>query len=86
MTHVKLIADLEDVARRVTDRWYVTTGHTAVGPVNLDLIARGVEAGKVPLTEAFVRHEAWRVWRPLKELVEHVATDDIADIGRPSTP
>jgi hypothetical protein len=86
MMHVKLIADLEDVARRAADRWYVSTGNVAVGPVNLDLIARGVEAGKVPIADAFVRHEQWRVWRPLRELVERDTTDDIADVGRPSTP
>ncbi|MFT3766837.1 MAG: GYF domain-containing protein [Minicystis sp.] len=81
-----------DVARRSADRWYVTTGHKAIGPVNLDLIARGVEAGKVPL-EAFVRHEGWKVWRPLAELAEIIddegarpSTDDISELGRPSTP
>jgi len=92
MNSVKMLADVLDVARRSADRWYVTTGNKAVGPVNLDLIARGVEAGKVPLG-AFVRHEAWKVWRPLSELAEIVAdepqresTDDIAELGRPSTP
>lgn len=94
MHQVKLLADVVDVARRSADRWYVTTGHAAVGPVKLDLIARGVEAGKVPV-EAFVRHEAWKVWRPLSELAEIVSpdadaaresTDDIHDVGRPSTP
>jgi hypothetical protein len=70
----------------------VTTGHTAVGPVNLDLIARGVEAGKVPV-EAFVRHEQWKVWRPLAELAEIVddegqrpSTDDISEGARPTLP
>lgn len=91
MQNVKLLADLVDVARRAEDRWYVTIGHAAVGPVNLDLLARGVEAGKVPL-EAFVRHEQWKVWRPLSELAvidggaAHGSTDDVADPGRPSTP
>jgi hypothetical protein len=56
-----------DLARRAADRWYVSVGHAAVGPVNLDLLARGVEAGKVPLG-AFVRHEQWKVWIPLCEL------------------
>src|SRR5262249_61584596 len=64
MQQVKMLADVVDVARQAEDRWYVTIGHAAVGPVNLDLIARGVEAGKVPLG-AFVRHEQWTVWRPL---------------------
>jgi hypothetical protein len=97
MRNVKILTDVMDVARRAADRWYVTTGDTAVGPVNLDLIARGVEAGKVPLG-AFVRHEGWRVWRRISELAEitgdepslddgaRLSTDDMADLGRPSTP
>lgn len=98
MHHVKILADLVAFARRGADRWYVTNGATAVGPVNLDLLARGVEAGKVPL-ESFVRNETWKVWRPLSELAVIVddergpvipepppSTDDIADVGRPSTP
>jgi hypothetical protein len=93
MHHVKMSADVVDVAQRASDRWYVTVGHTAVGPVNLDLLARGVEAGKVPL-EAFVRHEQWKVWRPLAELAEierdsmssTEATDDIDEGARTSMP
>jgi hypothetical protein len=64
---VKIYSDVIEVARRIADRWYVSTGDAAVGPVGLELIARGVAAGKVP-PEAFVRHEAWKVWRPLTEL------------------
>jgi hypothetical protein len=75
MHHVKMLADVMAVARRAADRWYVSTGNAAVGPVNLDLLARGVEAGKVPL-EAFVRHEEWKVWRPLSELA--IVLDDEA--------
>ena len=37
----------------VADRWYVSTGDGSVGPVSLELLARGIEAGKVPL-ECFV--------------------------------
>lgn len=57
------------------DRWYVTNGTSAVGPVNLELIARGIEAGRVPL-ESFVRHEAWKVWRPLAEIALVTGADD----------
>jgi hypothetical protein len=94
MQHVKMLADVVDVARRTADRWYVSTGNAAVGPVNLDLLARGVEAGKVPL-KAFVRHEQWTVWRPLSELAVisdedgvpfDEPTDDIWEVGRPSVP
>ena len=52
-----------------TDRWYVSDGATAIGPVGLDLIARGIQEGRVPL-ESYVRHEAWRVWRPVWEVTE----------------
>ena len=51
------------------DKWYVTDGLNAVGPVELILLVRGVEAGRVPL-ESFVRHEAWKVWRPLADFAE----------------
>src|SRR6516225_879476 len=97
MQTVKMSADMVDVARRAEDRWYVTIGHEAVGPVNLDLLTRGVEAGKVPLG-AFVRHEQWKVWRPLSELAviegddaeasrpAREPTDDVSDPGRPFVP
>jgi hypothetical protein len=67
MRSVKLLTDTAGPAAGIADRWYVSDGSTAVGPVGLELIARGVEAGKVPL-ESYVRHEAWKVWRPLSEL------------------
>jgi hypothetical protein len=65
------------------DRWYVTNGSTAVGPVRLDLLARGIEAGKVP-PESFVRHEAWKVWRPVAELVEALEAGAPLDEARPA--
>jgi hypothetical protein len=95
MQSVKMLDDVVDVARRAADRWYVTVGHAAVGPVNLDLLARGVEAGKVPI-DAFVRHEQWKVWRPLSELAvfedgdahspRPELTDDISEAGRTPLP
>lgn len=63
-----------------SDRWYVTDGLNAVGPVRLDLLVRGIEAGRVPL-DSFVRHEGWKVWRPLAELAEPSPPD-----GRPAQP
>jgi hypothetical protein len=68
MQAVKMVTDIIDLDRNVSDRWYVTNGATSVGPVSLDLIVRGLEAGKVPL-ESFVRNETWKVWRPLVELI-----------------
>lgn len=67
---VKITADVDDSSG---DHWYVTTGAKAVGPVALDLLTKGIEAGKVPV-ECFVRHEAWKVWRPLADIAS-VKTD-----------
>ncbi len=52
------------------DEWYVTDGATAVGPVTLELLGRGLDAGKVP-ADAFVRHASWNGWRDLSDLSEH---------------
>jgi hypothetical protein len=84
MTQVKILPHVLDVARAGSDRWYVTNGATSVGPINLDLLARGVEAGKVPV-ESFVRHEAWKVWRPLGELAEITDDEGRPVVGRSST-
>lgn len=64
------------------DRWYVTDGMNAVGPVDLDLLARGVEAGRVPL-DSFVRNERWKVWRPLTDFTE-AEGDAAASIPSPA--
>lgn len=74
MRSVKLLADIMSSDRAVADRWYVTIGEEPVGPVNLDLLARGIEAGKVPL-DSFVRNEAWTVWRPLSDIARVTVAD-----------
>ncbi|HVY45884.1 MAG TPA: GAF domain-containing protein [Minicystis sp.] len=60
------------------DRWYVTDGATSVGPVGLELLGRGIAAGKVPL-DGFVRHEDWTRWRRLSDLGE---ADPVFDIRK----
>lgn len=67
MTVVKLRSDILRADRATADRWYITNGATAVGPVALELVERGVEAGKIPV-ESYIRHEQWKIWRPLTEL------------------
>lgn len=66
---------------QTTDKWYVTDGMNAVGPVDLELLARGVEAGRVPL-DSFVRNEGWKVWRPLTDFTE--AELDAHGLPKPS--
>jgi hypothetical protein len=75
MYRTKIPTDPAAGPRAVSDRWYVTDGSISVGPVHLDLIARGVDAGKVPL-ESFVRNEAWTVWRPVGDVVEPMGSED----------
>jgi hypothetical protein len=67
MNMVKLRSEILRADRASADRWYVTNGATAVGPVALELVERGIEAGKIPV-ESYIRHEMWKIWRPLSEL------------------
>lgn len=50
-----------------SDRWYVTNGVVAVGPVSFNLLTRGVAAGRIP-PGSYLRHEAWKVWRKLEDI------------------
>src|SRR3954470_979935 len=50
-----------------SDRWFVTNGVAAVGPVTFELVLRGAAYGCIS-TSSFVRHESWQVWRRLDEL------------------
>lgn len=84
MRSFKLLAEAGFAAVGNADRWYVSDGATAVGPVALELLARGIEEGKVPL-ESYVRHEAWRVWRPLSD-VALVQAPPAADSAAPTLP
>lgn len=58
------------------DRWYVTNGVVAVGPVAFELLSRGVASGRIPQS-SFIRHESWRVWRRLQDIRE-LSTDSRA--------
>jgi hypothetical protein len=66
------------IGANAIDRWYVTDGATSVGPVGLELLGRGIEAGKVPL-DGFVRHESWSRWRRMSDLGE---ADPVFDIRK----
>jgi hypothetical protein len=61
-----LVAD-EAGKRGRDDRWYVTNGVVAVGPVGFDLLTRGVARGRIP-AGSFVRHESWKMWRALEDV------------------
>jgi hypothetical protein len=52
--------------------WYVSDGTRVVGPVSLDLLRRGIAAGKVP-EDSIVFHASWSEWRPLEEAMRVIA-------------
>jgi len=56
----------------IPDRWFVTNGVVAVGPVSYELVLRGVAYGRIPAA-SFVRHESWQVWRRLEDIQTHSA-------------
>jgi hypothetical protein len=71
-----------------SDRWFVTNGVVAVGPVTYELVLRGVAYGRIP-AGSFVRHESWQVWRRLedinaqsagnrRQIIEHLAQHSAA--------
>lgn len=68
---------LEDVS--FTDRWFVTNGVQAVGPVGFELLRRGVIEGRIP-GGSFVRHESWKVWRRLEDLEPLSASGRLAQV------
>jgi hypothetical protein len=80
----KTLTDTIPPSARRSDRWFVTNGIVAVGPVSFELLMRGAAHGRIP-HGSFVRHESWQVWRRLDEIgslpadgreqtVEHLAT------------
>jgi len=56
------------------DRWFVTNGIVALGPVSFELVLRGVAYGRIP-AGSFVRHESWQVWRRLEDIESQSARD-----------
>lgn len=49
------------------DRWFVTNGVVAIGPVSFELLLRSVAERRIP-RGSFVRHDTWQVWRRLEEI------------------
>jgi len=78
------------------DRWFVTNGVVAIGPVAYELLSRGVESGRIP-GGSFVRHASWKVWRRVEDIeqlsaskreeaVQHLAQVSAAAEERASSP
>jgi hypothetical protein len=54
-------------ASPVADRWYVTNGVVALGPIAFALLTRGMASGKIP-QNSYIRHESWKVWQRLLDV------------------
>src|SRR5688572_30664121 len=72
MGHANRLSEVPDdtvppPSGRRSDRWFVTNGVVAVGPVSFELLTRGATGGRIP-SGSFVRHESWQVWRRLDEI------------------
>lgn len=59
-------SSVELSGERPVVRFFVTDGGVTIGPVDDDLLARGIAAGKVPL-EAQVWRTGWDAWRTVRE-------------------
>ncbi len=52
-----------------SERWYVSNGEAVVGPVDTDLLLRGITARRIP-DDCMVIQEAWTSWRALGQIRE----------------
>ena len=52
-----------------TPLWYVTNGHAVVGPVDTDLLLRGITSARIP-NDCMVAQESWSTWRSLDQIRE----------------
>lgn len=87
------------VAKRVraAKHWLVRSSGNVIGPVSLELLERGLEAGKIP-GDAEMSLLGGSTWRPVSEIctaprseaeatpVERVAVTPIVDVGAPALP
>ena len=75
------------------DRWFVTDGVAAVGPVSYNSCVAASRSGRIP-SGSFVRHDSWKIWRRLearqlsaakREAVQHLAAVSAAAENAPAT-
>lgn len=67
--------------KTVPERYFVTDGEATVGPVDGELLARGIKTGKVPL-DALVWATGWEKWRPVTEFAEQIGVLPERDLER----
>jgi hypothetical protein len=58
-----------DLSGKQPATWYVSNGYRVVGPVDTELLLRGVAHRKIP-NDCMVRQESWNFWRGLHQIRE----------------
>jgi hypothetical protein len=61
---------------RASPLWYVTNGDAVVGPVDTELLLRGITSSRIP-NDCMVTQESWGAWRAIDQIRE------LARISRP---
>jgi hypothetical protein len=70
MTQPSLLHDTPRITPwRELPNWYVTNGRAVVGPVNTNLLLRGISVGKVD-RECYVAQYSWSNWREQNNIRE----------------
>jgi hypothetical protein len=75
-TDMQLTSDL--LRSSAPPQWLVSNGNVTVGPVDTDLLLRGVMHGRVPST-SLVRQPTWEHWRELGKIREVSALQRVLD-------
>jgi len=64
-----MIAPENELPRASAGPWYVTDGRGVVGPVDTDLLLRGIASSRIPQS-CMVTQPSWTSWRHLHEIRE----------------
>ena len=64
-----MIAQEKELPQASAGPWYVTDGQGVIGPVETDLLLRGITSSRIPPT-CMVTQASWTCWRHLHEIRE----------------
>ena len=87
-----MIAPEKELPQASTGPWYVTDGRGVVGPVDTDLLLRGIASSRIPQS-CMVTQPSWTSWRHLHEIrevsrgwIEPPAAWEVDHLGKSDVP
>jgi hypothetical protein len=87
-----MIAQEKELPQAAAGPWYVTDGRGVVGPVDTDLLLRGIATSRIP-QNCMVTQASWTGWRHLHEIrevsrgwIEPCPTWEANHLGRSHVP